>query len=153
MLVSPNTLAQNPRGLPAVISGTIVLPGGQPATGVTVWLVKGAYNKTYRPLAKVTTDERSRFAFAGLDPKAVFDYPEEHPHLLARDGQGRLGWSPTLWPYNWVEVTHKIQLIDTGDVRGRLVDGAGTPIDKGTWAVQKGEPIDNEHGIKVEGRE
>ncbi len=129
-LTVPNVSAQHPGGQPSVISGTIVIPGGKPAAGATVWLIKSRYERDYRfrLLAKSTTDKGGRFAFAGLDLKAVFDFQGDFPYLLARDGQGRLGWSPTLWPNNWVEAMHKIQLLDPGEVRGRVVDGAGTPI-------------------------
>ena len=129
-LAAPDTIAQNPDGSPPVISGSVVLPGGQPAAGATVWLLKGNYDKPDRPLGRVTADDRGRFAFADLDLKTVFDQQGRFPHLLARDGQGRLGWSPTLYPNNWAEMTHKIQLLEVGEVRGRLVDSAAAPIPK-----------------------
>ncbi|MBN2024255.1 MAG: carboxypeptidase regulatory-like domain-containing protein [Pirellulales bacterium] len=144
-------LAEAPAG---PVAGVVLDPADQPVAGATVLLV-GRNNGGDPPgtLAETTTDSQGRFLFADVQLKGGV-WP---PAVLARDGQGRIGGGPWLWPRpDQPPLTDiKIKLNDVRECRGRLVDASGKPIVKATvapkyWHCLPPRPAPGGSGASIE---
>lgn len=109
----------------APIAGTVRDAADRPVAGATVWLVIRHYAAGRFDSVEWVSETQSgaggEFAFSELSEKTL---KGNVPYLIARDSQGRLGWS-----ISYVRPGRSsIRLREVRDVRGRLVDGEGRPI-------------------------
>ncbi len=112
------------RAAPRRLSGKVVDGAGRPVAAATVWLTGGSYEHAPRVLARGTTDADGRFSLSLPAEKPAAQ--DRRPTLVARDPRGRLGWTQ---PVQWDKPGEPtIPLNEVGEVRGRVVDGAGAPI-------------------------
>jgi hypothetical protein len=93
---------------------------GRPAPAATVWLI-GSSQATESPeLAKTQADDQGQFTLPLKSGARL---------VVARDAKGRLGWlgipfgSEPTW-----EPALRVELHETGEVRGKLIGPAGEPL-------------------------
>ena len=110
------------------VAGTVVDPAGEPVAGAEVWLVGGNSGESPITLAKTTSDAQGRFLFGAV--REASEALLRPPGVIARDGQGRIGSGPYLWPHRGQPPRTAIQvkLHNVKECRGRLVDTSGKPI-------------------------
>ena len=112
----------------AALGGTVVTPDNRPARGVTVALVSGAYDEPPKVVARRTTDDQGRFAFAEVKRPGQSAPALRPPVLIARDAQGRIGWSQRFRGGYLPEANIKLKLREVDVCRGQITDAACKPI-------------------------
>jgi hypothetical protein len=116
------------KGLTPVLAGTVVNSNGQPPLGATVWVIGGTYESSAKITASQTTDAGGRFAFAEVKLPDANTPRLRRPQLIARDKQGRLGWSQYFYPGYLPKLDVKLKLQEVSPCGARVVDATGQPI-------------------------
>jgi protocatechuate 3,4-dioxygenase beta subunit len=111
-----------------VLAGTVVTPDNRPARGTTIWLIGGTYDAPPNIVARRTTDEQGRFAFQEVNQPNDRTPMLRLPMLMARDAQGRIGWSQLFYRRHLPNLEVKLKLQNVNTCRGRVTDAAGKPI-------------------------
>jgi hypothetical protein len=111
-----------------VLAGTVVSPDNRPALGVTVWVIGGAYDALPKLVDRQTTDAQGRFAFHDVKQPNENTLTLRAPMLIARDGRGRIGWSPRFYRGYLPNLEVKLKLLEVETCHGRVTDADGKPI-------------------------
>ncbi len=120
--------AQSRAAEPEGIAGRVVDTTGAGVAAAKVWVVGGGFDDP-KAIAEATTDGQGAFSFPDLwgepDREGTAARLTQPYGLVAQDG-GRIGWLASVNMRNQTPI--KIELVETGEARGRLVDTAGKPI-------------------------
>ena len=123
--VSPRSRAAEPEG----IAGRVVDRTGEGMATAKVWVVGGSWEEP-EALAETTTDGQGAFSFPSFwEEQARKGLRERIGHsygLVARDGGGRIGWLTSRYRGDTKPI--KIELVETGEALGRVVDADGKPV-------------------------
>ena len=114
---------------PDGVAGRVVDASGAGVASAKVWVVGGSWEEP-EAVAEATTDGQGAFSFPGLwdeqNRKGALKRITHSYGLAARDGDGRIGWLTSVYRGNKTPL--KIELVETGEARGRVVDTAGKPV-------------------------
>lgn len=119
---------QMDKGSAPVLAGTVVNSDGRPALGATVWVIGGAYESSAKIVTNQITDAQGRFAFPDVKLPDASTPRLRRPRLIARDKQGRIGWSQHFYPGYLPKLDVKLKLQEVSPCRARVVDATGQPI-------------------------
>lgn len=121
-LIAAGALPSPAAAQPAAISGTVVSQG-RPVSGAKVWLryyTTGA--SATEKLIQTTSDSAGRFrVIAPEQERSGFE-------LIARAGDGRLGWLSLGWEGDTDHGDVVLELLAVGEARGRFTDTQGKPL-------------------------
>lgn len=116
------------------LSGEVVDGSGAVVPGVRVWAVRGTYDKV-KSVAEGVTDAHGRFALKPAkesgkpgEPLGLLDARQTGCDLIAQAPDGRLGWLDRYTFQSQPVRNVELRLVDRAEVRGRLVDQSGQPI-------------------------
>ena len=110
---------------PDGLAGRVVDASGAGVASAKVWVVGGSWEEP-EAVAETTTDGQGAFSFPGLwdeqNRQGALQRITHSYGLAARDGDGRIGWLTSVYRGNKTPL--KIELVETGEARGRVVDTA-----------------------------
>lgn len=114
---------------PDGVAGRVVDASGAGVAAAKVWAVGGPWGEP-EAVAETTTDGHGAFAFPSLwggpDRQGSRSRLANSYGLIARDGDGRIGWLTTV--YQGGPGAVRIEVVSTSEARGRVVDPTGKPV-------------------------
>jgi protocatechuate 3,4-dioxygenase beta subunit len=121
-------------------AGRVVDEAGKGVAGATVWAIGRTWDVP-EVTAQATCDTSGRFTLLGAWKDQ--DYRYAYASVFARAPDGRCSWISTVWSHQPESSELPIELIEVGDVAGRVVDQDGKPI-AGALVTVAG--LDRTHG-------